>query len=117
MTPNEYQNQASRTCLKDYETFKNIQSSHRHIIHAHLGLSSETGEIGDAIKKHVIYGQPLDIANLLEECGDILWYVSLMVSACDSSLEQVMEMNIDKLRKRYPNNFTEELAAKRLDKQ
>jgi len=117
MTPNEYQQQALRTAIKDYETFKNIQSTHRHIIHAHLGMSSETGEIGDAIKKHLIYGQPLDIANLLEECGDVLWYVSLMVSACGSTMESVMEQNIEKLRIRYPEKFTEELASKRLDKQ
>ena len=116
MKPNEYQQEALRTCLLDYEKFKNIDSRIRHIIHAHLGISSEGGEIADAIKKHVIYGQLLDTDNLLEECGDMLWYVSLMVSACNSTMEQVMEMNIAKLRKRYPNKFTEELAAKRLDK-
>lgn len=117
MTPNEYQNEASRTCLPDYEKFKTIDSNLRHMLHAHLGLSSESGEIGDALKKHVIYGQPLDIANLLEECGDILWYVSLMVSACDSTMERVMEMNIEKLRIRYPEKFTEECAKERKDKQ
>jgi NTP pyrophosphatase (non-canonical NTP hydrolase) len=118
MTPNEYQQSASRTCLPDYkELSAHMFPLKQHIVHAHLGLSSETGEIGDCLKKHFIYGQPLDYLNLIEECGDILWYVSIMVSACGSTMEQVMEMNIEKLKIRYPEKFTEELAAKRLDKQ
>jgi NTP pyrophosphatase (non-canonical NTP hydrolase) len=117
MTPNEYQQKAQRTCLADYEKFKNnLMAHHRHIIHAHLGLSSETGEVGDAIKKYIIYGQPLDVDNLIEECGDILWYLSLMVSACGSTLESVMEQNIAKLEKRYPEKFTEKDAFERKDK-
>ena len=118
MSPNEYQQAASRTCLKEYEKLCHyIRPNLQHIIHAHLGLSSETGEVGDAIKKHIIYGQPLDIDNLIEECGDILWYVSLMVSACGATMEQTMEMNIEKLKRRYPEKFTEQHAAMRLDKQ
>jgi NTP pyrophosphatase (non-canonical NTP hydrolase) len=88
----------------------------QHIIHAHMGISSESGEIGDCIKKYYIYNQPLDYINLLEECGDLLWYVSLMVSACGSNLEHVMEQNIEKLKIRYPEKFTEHHAKERLDK-
>ena len=118
MTPNEYQKAASRTCLPNYEKFIDIsvRPMEQHIIHAHMGISSEAGEIGDCIKKHFIYGQHLDTVNLIEECGDILWYVSLMVSACGSTMEQVMEINIEKLKKRYPEKFTEQDALERKDK-
>src|SRR5271166_1924160 len=117
MTPNEYQQQCNRTCLPNYEKLSNnIRQIHQHLIHAHLGISSEAGEIGDCLKKHFIYGQPLDTDNLIEECGDILWYVSLMVSACGSTLESCMEENIRKLKIRYPEKFTERDAKERKDK-
>jgi len=117
MTPNEYQQLAQRTCLPNYEKLSNnINPVLQHVLHAHMGISSEAGEIGDAIKKHFIYGQPIDINNLIEECGDLLWYISLMVSACGSTMERTMEMNIVKLQKRYPEKFTEFLAKERLDK-
>jgi NTP pyrophosphatase (non-canonical NTP hydrolase) len=118
MTINEYQNQASRTCLSEYEKLKNqLLPPQQHILHAHMGISSEAGEIGDCIKKHFIYNQPFDFDNMLEECGDLLWYISLMVSACGGTLEQVMEANITKLQIRYPEKFTELHAKARLDKQ
>ena len=117
MTPNEYQQEASRTCLPDYKSFRShVFPMHQHILHAHMGISSETGEIGDCIKKHFIYGQPLDTGNLVEECGDLLWYISLMLSACGSTMEQTMQENISKLKLRYPEKFTEEHAKLRLDK-
>lgn len=119
MNPNEYQLEASRTCLPRYTSFDFIPSQPclQHLIHAHLGMSSETGEIGDAIKKCVIYGQPLDTENIEEELGDVLWYVALAATAVGTSLEDIMEANIEKLKVRYPEKFTEEHAKKRLDKQ
>jgi NTP pyrophosphatase (non-canonical NTP hydrolase)/ribosomal protein L40E len=117
MTPNEYQQQSNRTCLPDYEKFRTTLSPfQQHILHAHMGISSEAGEVGDCIKKHFIYGQPLDTVNLVEECGDLLWYISLMLSACGSNIEQAMQENLAKLKLRYPEKFTKELAKQRLDK-
>lgn len=86
------------------------------LLHAHLGLSSEVGEIGDAIKKHVIYGQELDLDNLKEEAGDVCWYLALLLSHVGSSFDEIMELNIAKLKKRYPAGFTEHAAKERLDK-
>jgi NTP pyrophosphatase (non-canonical NTP hydrolase) len=119
MTPNEYQQEANRTCLPRYKTFDEVANTPtlQHLIHAHLGMSSEVGEVGDAIKKCVIYGQPLDFENIDEELGDILWYVALAASAIGISLEDIMRANIEKLKIRYPEKFTEEHAALRLDKQ
>ena len=81
MTPNEYQELAGRTCPQEYDKLEGIKPYKQHMLHAHLGLSSEVGEIGDALKKHFVYGQALDYTNIVEECGDILWYISLMLDS------------------------------------
>ena len=87
------------------------------LMHAALGLSGEAGEFADCIKKHWVYGQPLDKANAAEEIGDILWYCALACNALDVQLADVAEMNIEKLRKRYPAQYQHDLAAFRADKQ
>lgn len=71
----------------------------------------------DSIKKTIMYDKPLDVKNIKEECGDLLWYMSIMLDEVGSSFEEVMEMNRVKLEKRYPGGFTEQLAQARLDKQ
>lgn len=85
--------------------------------HALHGLASEVGEIADTIKKHLIYGQQLNVENLKEEVGDLCWYIALLCYANNISLEEAMVENVAKLKRRYPEKFSEELAAKRLDKQ
>lgn len=47
------------------------------VIHATMGLRTELAELLDALKKRLIYGKPIDVTNVLEECGDILWYAAL----------------------------------------
>lgn len=87
------------------------------LMHGAIGISGEAGELMDAVKKHVMYGKPLDSSNVLEEVGDLLWYISLVLNSVDSTFEEVMQLNHDKLEKRYPGGFTEALAQLRLDKQ
>lgn len=86
------------------------------LIHAGIGMSGEAGEVLDTLKKSMMYGQPIDAVNLKEECGDILWYMAIMLDQIDSSFEEVMEQNVIKLRKRYPAGFTEKDAIARADK-
>ncbi len=86
------------------------------LLHACMGLSGESGEVVDAFKKHLLYGKPLDRGNLLEECGDILWYMGVMIRTLGSSFDEVMQMNHDKLNKRYPTGYTDKNAILRLDK-
>lgn len=118
MNANEYQEETRRTDLQSYnpviDRLRTVNIAQ--LIHAHLGLSSETGELADALKKHLIYGQPLDIKNVKEELGDKLWYISIACDACMTTLEEVMEANINKLKIRYPEKFTEKDAAERKDK-
>jgi len=86
------------------------------LLHATLGVAGEAGELVDAVKKHVLYNKPLDVENLKEECGDLLWYMTLLLTTIESDFSEVMQMNIDKLSKRYPEGYTDKHAQLRLDK-
>jgi NTP pyrophosphatase (non-canonical NTP hydrolase) len=80
------------------------------ILHAVMGLATESGELLDAMKKHIFYGKELDFVNLLEEHGDLFWYAAILADAVGFTFEESMERNIAKLKARYPNKFTEESA-------
>lgn len=84
--------------------------------HALEGLIGEVGEIADTIKRYKRYGKALDIENLREECGDTLYYLSMLMDSINSSLELAAVDNIDKLKRRYPDGYTDSHAALRLDK-
>jgi NTP pyrophosphatase (non-canonical NTP hydrolase) len=86
------------------------------LVHAAMGISGEAGEIVDAVKKHSIYGKPLDTENVLEECGDVLFYLVAMLQECGYTLMDAMEHNQNKLAKRYPNGWNEQDAIERKDK-
>ena len=104
----EYQSLANRTAK---------ELPHRDALaHAAMGLAGEAGEFSDAIKKHLIYGQPLDFANAREELGDILWYCALAANVLGFSLETVARMNLEKLAARYPESYSDYHAKARLDK-
>lgn len=86
------------------------------LLHSALGLAGEAGEFVDCVKKHTVYGRPLNKANAVEELGDLLWFVALGCKALGVSMEMVAEQNIGKLKVRYPDQYSDELAAVRLDK-
>lgn len=86
------------------------------LLHGMIGISSESGEVADAIKKHIFYGKPLDKENLKEELGDLFYYMGLIAYELGVSFEDIQLKNADKLEKRYPGGFTEALAQLRLDK-
>ena len=98
LTANDYQRMAMRTAGEydtDYDQLRN----------AAYGLNGEAGEVIDLLKKHEFQGHDLSNEKLIDECGDVLWYCALLADALGFSLEQVMNRNIDKLRKRYPDGF------------
>lgn len=84
-----------------------------HLLHATMGISTEAGELLDVMKKHLAYGRSIDKVNIAEEVGDVLWYVAIILRELNMTFEQVMEMNINKLQKRFPDKFTEEEANTR----
>lgn len=88
------------------------------LLHGLIGLATESGESLDAFKKFLFYGKELDVPNIIEELGDKLWYIAEVISALDGlgykiTLEEVMEKNIAKLKKRYPEGFSESDALNR----
>lgn len=70
----------------------------------------------DAIKKTWIYGKPLDRENVLEESGDLLFYLQALLTECGFTLDDAMTANVAKLRKRYPAGYTDAAAIARADK-
>jgi NTP pyrophosphatase (non-canonical NTP hydrolase) len=83
------------------------------LLHAAMGLSTESGEFMDAMKKHIFYGQDLDTVNLAEETGDQLWYVAIAIDALKTTFKEVKTKNIAKLRARFPDSFTKYDAMNR----
>ena len=107
MTGNEYQCLALRT----------VSSSQPcdHILNGVTGLNGEAGECIDIVKKHLFQGHPLDTDKLVDELGDVLWYVAITADGIGVPLEDIMQHNIDKLRKRYPDGFNAERSIHRED--
>jgi NTP pyrophosphatase (non-canonical NTP hydrolase) len=86
------------------------------LIHAALGISGESGEIVDIVKKHAMYNKEVDLNHLKEEIGDTLYYMAIMLDEMGSSFEEVMKLNHDKLEKRFPTGYTNAAAIARVDK-
>ena len=98
MKINEYQELAMTTLNKDLSK-KDV------LINAVMGLCGESGEAIDIVKKHLHQGHELDKEKLIKELGDIAWYLAEACEALDITLEEVMTLNIEKLKKRYPIGF------------
>jgi NTP pyrophosphatase (non-canonical NTP hydrolase) len=83
------------------------------LIHYVLGVGTEAAELQDAVKKTTAYGKELDITNIKEETGDLLWYLARICSLFGWTFEEVMELNINKLKARYGDKFTQQAALSR----
>ena len=95
MTIKEYQRKAMRTATpKCYNT-----------ANAALGLTGEAGEVADEVKKCMYQGHPWQPSKIIEELGDVLWYVTLMAELMNVPLEYIVQANIEKLERRYPDGF------------
>lgn len=107
MNLNEYQQEVKRTtATKNYfETLKMTS----------MGLAGETGEVCDLLKKYLYHSHELDMEKMHNELGDVLWYLAAMCNALDISLDDVAEMNVSKLRKRYPDGFDSKRSIERED--
>jgi NTP pyrophosphatase (non-canonical NTP hydrolase) len=81
------------------------------LLHAISGIMTESGELMDAFKRNIIYGKNLDRVNLIEELGDLTWYIALALDEIDSSFAEVFEANIAKLKKRYKTGKFNETEA------
>lgn len=94
----DYQTEAYRTAPQ--AEFRNLLTV------AAFGISGESGEIMDMIKKHLYHLHPLTREKLTEEMGDLIWYVAFLCTITGIELQDVLNANVTKLRNRYPNGFT-----------
>lgn len=99
MNANDYQDQALRTAnLNDGD--KKLRLSNWA-----LGISGEAGEIAEHIKKQIHHGKAMSDPELAKEMGDLLWYVAVLAAEIGYPLEHVMNLNVAKLKARYPEGF------------
>lgn len=99
------------------DIYKTMHAQKCALIHHTMGISGEAGELLDGIKKHIIYDKVLDVENVVEELGDIEFYMEGLRQALGITREQTLTANMDKLAKRYPNyEYTNERAHDRADK-
>lgn len=97
MTGNEYQVLAARTINTDLENYQQMN-------HALHGIVGEVGEIHSLYQK-VYQGHDIDAEHIKKEFGDLLWFIAEYCTGMNWNLEDVMQMNIDKLKARFPEGF------------
>lgn len=96
---------------------RNMTASEANLWHGATGISGEAGELLDAIKKHVVYKRELDLENVIEELGDLEFYMEQVRQELGITRECVVDYNITKLLKRYPVGYSDQAAQERADKQ
>lgn len=106
MDINEYQRLALTTMNKEL-------SERDVLINSVMGLCGESGEVIDIVKKHISHGHELNREKLIDELGDVAWYLAECAYALGVSLEDVLTHNIEKLRARYPEGFSSERSINR----
>lgn len=96
---------------------KSLTPERAHIWHMASAIPSEAGELFDAVKKHVLYGKELDRANVVEELGDLEFYMEGLRAALGITRLETLEANVDKLSQRYASGkFSDAEAQARADK-
>lgn len=93
---NEYQKAANRTLYGNEQVLTNCA----------LGLAGESGQLIDLIQDYTFKGKDLDKEKMIDELGDVLWYLSQIAQWADVDFDDVAKANIETLNKRYPNGFT-----------
>jgi NTP pyrophosphatase (non-canonical NTP hydrolase) len=106
MTINEYQQAALRT-------ESGMSKQYPRILNGLMGLNGEAGETIDILKKHFFQGHEFDREHLAKELGDIAWYLAISADAIGYDLETIFQMNVDKLKARYPDGFDPEHSQHR----
>lgn len=80
-----------------------------------LGIAGESGEIVDYLKKVGFHGHIFEKEKLKNELGDLMWYMTVLDDYFGTNMKDVLSANIEKLKKRYPNGFSEADSIARVD--
>lgn len=111
----DYQTKCLRTWKQfDPTTFSPLEME---LLHSTLLIADEAGELVSAFKKWLIYRKPLDVDNVREELGDLLYGLVVLADKMGFSMEEIMDSNVKKLEQRYPKGYSDEDAILRRDKQ
>lgn len=98
--------------------FNQMANQSEALMHGAIGIAGEGGEVLDCVKKHWVYKQELNRDNLVEEMGDCCFYLQALMNITGITYEEIINANVAKLSKRYPNLvYRDEDAALRRDKQ
>lgn len=103
LTKNHNSTEMLETILRS--TKLGVPRDYGSIINGCLGLSGEVGEFVDTIKKFIFHNKDTSIEHCKKELGDVLWYVALICDAFEWDMDEIMQMNIDKLASRYSDGF------------
>lgn len=106
MTFEEYQRLAQRTSSGKMQLIEKIENGL-------MGLNGEAGEAIDVLKKHKFQGHRLDQSKIIEELGDVLWYIAEACEGLGVPMEKVARFNIEKLKNRYPDGFSSDRSINR----
>jgi NTP pyrophosphatase (non-canonical NTP hydrolase) len=98
------------------QKFKAMGTDIDDLAHAAMGISGEAGELLDAIKKHWAYGKPLDRENVIEELGDLEFYMTALRNCLGIPRSHIISHNVAKLSKRYADKYSDQEAIARADK-
>lgn len=113
MDANQYQQEAARTLIS--EPGFEIPGIDIMLVWCSVGLSGESGEVAEIIKKGIFHQHGIDNEKLFKEIGDCLWYLAGLCTILEIDMGAVMQSNIDKLKIRYPNGFTSQDSISRKD--
>jgi NTP pyrophosphatase (non-canonical NTP hydrolase) len=100
MTIKQYQQSTNRTNAPLGAIYNHMTE-----LHMLMGMMTEVGELVDVYKKNLAYSKPIDLVNVKEEIGDLMWYISEFCNHNGFDLEQILQLNIDKLKSRFPEKF------------
>lgn len=107
----EYNTLVSNLVKPGVDILHSLKPEDCHNLHMAVGIAGEAGELIDAVKKHVIYRKPLDIDNIIEELGDLEFYMQGLRSSLGITREECLSRNFAKLCKRFPSRTYKNVDA------
>lgn len=113
MNASEYQKQAARTLLAEPDN--KYGPTEIMLVWNALGLAGEAGEVADIVKKVVFHRHDYNREKLVDELGDVMWYVAAICSTMNIPLSEVLDRNVAKLRQRYEKSYNSEESKLRRD--
>lgn len=94
----QYQSASARTLNPGLD-------SNQSLANYSMGLAGESGELLEHLKKHLFHGKELDRYAVLKEAGDVMWYLTALMTTMGIDMSEVLRENVLKLQERYPGKF------------